>query len=105
MDLETAVRLKVNITVFVFRDGSYNMVAFQQKNIYGRTSGVCFGPTDFVKYAEAMGAAGLRVTTPSELALVMRKALEMPGVVIVEVPMDYSRNTEIGQHVLPSAWD
>ncbi len=105
MDLETAVRMKVNITVFVFRDGSYNMVAFQQKNIYGRTSGVCFGPTDFVKYAEAMGAVGLRVTKPSELPAVMRRALEMPGVVIVEVPMDYSRNTEIGQHVLPSAWD
>ena len=28
MELETAVRLKLNITVIVFRDGGYNMVAF-----------------------------------------------------------------------------
>src|SRR5580704_12545847 len=36
MELETAVRLKLNITVIVFRDGGYNMVAFQQELIYGR---------------------------------------------------------------------
>ena len=28
---KTAVRLKLNITVIVFRDGGYNMVAFQQE--------------------------------------------------------------------------
>jgi acetolactate synthase-1/2/3 large subunit len=105
MDLETAVREKANITIFIFRDGTYNMVAFQQQNLYGRTSGVRFGETDFVKYAEAMGATGLRVSSPAELEIVMRKALDMPGVVIVDVPMDYSSNVELGRHVLESAWD
>jgi acetolactate synthase-1/2/3 large subunit len=105
MDLETAVREKANITVFIFRDGTYNMVAFQQQNIYGRTSGVSFGPTDFVKYAESMGAVGLRVSSPEDLDATLRKAIELPGVVIVDIPMDYSMNVELGKHVLPNSWD
>ena len=36
MELETAVRSKLNITVIVFRDGGYNMVAFQEQNMFGR---------------------------------------------------------------------
>ena len=105
MELETAVRIKANLTVFVFRDGTYNMVSFQQKNIYGRSSGVLFGAVDLVRYDESMGCAGLRVNHPSELAATMRRALEMPGVVIVDLPVDYTHNAELGQHVLPNAWN
>lgn len=105
MELETAVREKLNITVIVFRDGEYNMVAFQQSLIYGRTSGVAFGNPDLVKYAESFGCVGLRVNQPDELVPVLRKALETPGMVIVDVPIDYSQNVEIGQHVIPEAWD
>jgi acetolactate synthase I/II/III large subunit len=105
MELETAVRLKLNLTVFVLRDGGYNMVAFQQRLLYGRVSAVEFGNPDLVKYAESMGATGMRVDKPEALSTVMKKALGTPGVVIVDVPVDYSRNVEIGQHVLPNAWD
>ena len=102
MELETAMRLKANITMFILRDGSYDMVAFQQMNKYGRTSAVQFGEPDLVKYAESFGALGLRVTAPSELDSTMRKALDAPGLVIVDVPIDYSKNVELGLHVLPS---
>ena len=105
MELETAVRLKLNITVLVFRDGGYNMVAFQQELIYGRTSGTDFGNPDIVKYAESLGCEGVRVNQPDELLPVLRKALEAPGVVVVDIPTDYSKNVEIGQHMIPEAWD
>ena len=105
MELETAVRKKLNITVLIYRDGGYNMVAFQQELLYGRTSGTQFGNPDFVKYAESLGCIGLRVSTPDGLLPVMRKALDTPGVVIVDIPVDYSKNVEIGEHVLPDAWD
>jgi acetolactate synthase I/II/III large subunit len=105
MELETAVRLKLNITVIVFRDGGYNMVAFQQELIYGRSSGTDFGNPDLVKYAESLGCVGMRVNQPDELVGVLRKALETPGVVVVDIPTDYSKNVEIGQHVIPEAWD
>jgi len=105
MELETAVRLKQNITVLVFRDGGYNMVAFQQELLYGRTSGTDFGNPDIVKYAESLGCVGLRVNKPDELLPTLRKGLETPGVVVVDIPTDYSKNVEIGQHVIPEAWD
>ena len=105
MELETAVRLKQNITVLVFRDGGYNMVAFQQELLYGRTSGTDFGNPDIVKYAESLGGVGLRVNKPDELLPTLRKGLETPGVVVVDIPTDYSKNVEIGQHVIPEAWD
>jgi hypothetical protein len=56
MELETAVRLKANIVHMVWIDGTYNMVAVQEKLKYGRTSGTDFGPIDYIKYAEAFGA-------------------------------------------------
>ncbi|HEX4169627.1 MAG TPA: thiamine pyrophosphate-dependent enzyme [Bryobacteraceae bacterium] len=88
--------------MFILRDGSYNMVASQQMNKYGRTSGINFGEPDLVKYAESFGAIGLRVSTPDQLCTTARKALDAPGVVIVDVPIDYSKNLELAQHVLPS---
>ena len=105
MELETAVRSKLNITVIIFRDGSYNMVAFQQELIYGRTSGTDFGNPDLVKYAESLGCVGMRVNKPDELLPTLRKALETPGVVVLDIPTDYSKNVEIGEHVIPEAWD
>jgi acetolactate synthase-1/2/3 large subunit len=105
MELETAVRLKLNITVIVFRDGGYNMVAFQQELLYGRSSGTDFGNPDLVKYAESLGCVGLRVNTPDDLLSTLGKALETPGVVVLDIPTDYIRNVEIGRHVIPEAWD
>jgi acetolactate synthase-1/2/3 large subunit len=105
MELETAVRLKLNITVIVFRDGGYNMVAFQQELTYGRTSDTDFGNPDIVKYAESLGCVGLRVNQPDQVLSVLRKGLETLGVVVVDIPTDYSKNVEIGEHVIPEAWD
>ena len=81
------------------------MVAFQQELLYGRSSGTDFGNPDLVKYAESLGCVGLRVNTPDELLPTLRKALETPGMVVVDIPADYSKNVEIGEHVIPEAWD
>ena len=67
-----SVRHKLNITVFIFRDGTYNMVAFQQNLQFGRTSGVEFGNPDLVRYAESLGCIGLRVESKEQLPTVMR---------------------------------
>jgi acetolactate synthase-1/2/3 large subunit len=95
MELETAVRLKANIVHMVWIDGSYDMVAIQEKLKYGRTSGIDFGPIDYVKYAEAFGAVGLMIDTPEHIAPVMKKAFETQGPVIVGVHVDYRDNHEL----------
>ena len=92
MELETAVRLNANLVHMVWIDGTYDMVGVQEKLKYGRTSGVDFGPVDYIKYAEAFGAKGLMIKTPDDIVPVMRKAFDTPGPVIVGVHVDYRDN-------------
>jgi acetolactate synthase-1/2/3 large subunit len=99
MELETAVRLNANLVHMVWADGTYDMVAVQEKTKYGRTSGVEFGPIDYVKYAEAFGAKGLMIKSPEEILPVMKKAFETHGPVIVGVHVDYRDNHELFEMV------
>ena len=75
MELETAVRLKANLVHMVWIDGTYDMVATQEKLKYGRTSGIDFGPIDYVKYAEAFGATGLMINTPDDVAPIVKRGV------------------------------
>jgi acetolactate synthase-1/2/3 large subunit len=95
MELETAVRLKANIVHMVWIDGTYDMVATQEKLKYGRTSGIDFGPIDYIKYAEAFGATGLMIDKPDDIAPVMKKAFDTQGPVIVGAHVDYRDNHEL----------
>jgi acetolactate synthase-1/2/3 large subunit len=92
VELETAVRLGCNLVHVVWIDGSYDMVGIQQVAAYGREAGVRFGPVDPVKFAESMGARGLMIEAPEQAASVLRRAMEMPGPVVVGVPVDYRDN-------------
>jgi acetolactate synthase-1/2/3 large subunit len=103
MELETAVRLKCNLVHLVWIDGHYDMVGFQEVAKYGRTSGVDFGPVDVVRFAEAFGAKGLRIETSNQISSTMKKALALPGPVIVGVPVDYRDNHQFMEMVHPSA--
>lgn len=99
-ELETAVRLKQKIIHLIWNDGSYNMVEFQEEMKYDRSSGVHFGPVDFVKYAEAFGAKGLRATSKAELETAIQEGLATEGPVIIDIPIDYSDNKELGKTIL-----
>jgi acetolactate synthase I/II/III large subunit len=92
MELETAVRLKLNIVHMVWIDGTYDMVAVQERAKYGQSAGVDFGPVDVVKYAEAFGATGLMISSPEEVGPTLKRAFEISGPVMVGVHVDYSDN-------------
>lgn len=100
-DLETAVRKKLNIVHLIWNDGHYNMVEFQEKMKYQRASGVDFGPVDFVKYAEAFGAKGIRATSIEELEKALEEGFATEGPVIIDIPIDYRDNEKLGETILP----
>ncbi|HAP8565669.1 TPA: acetolactate synthase AlsS [Enterococcus faecium] len=100
-DLETAVRKKLNIVHLIWNDGHYNMVEFQEKMKYQRASGVDFGPVDFVKYAEAFGAKGIRATSVGELEKALEEGFATEGPVIIDIPIDYRDNEKLGETILP----
>jgi acetolactate synthase I/II/III large subunit len=95
MELETATRLGLSFTHVIMRDNAYNMVAFQEELKYGRTSGVRLGDYDITHYAAAFGANGIRVSSLAEFEQALTRSLTEPGVTIIDVLVDYSRNTEL----------
>ena len=95
MELQTAVRNRLSLVHVVMNDSSYDMVAFQEVMKYGRTSGTELGSYDVVKFAEAFGAAGLRVKSEADLPSVLATAFATPGVVVVDTPVNYDHNVDL----------
>jgi acetolactate synthase-1/2/3 large subunit len=94
-ELETAVRLKLNLVVLILEDNAYGMIRWKQAVDDFPDWGLTFGNPDFVKYAEAYGAKGARVATTAALVPTLDAAFEAGGVHLVTVPIDYSENTRV----------
>ncbi|WP_293898541.1 acetolactate synthase large subunit [Phenylobacterium sp.] len=91
-EMETAVRLKLNITVLILNDSSYGMIRWKQANMGFKDWGLTYGNPDFVKYAESYGANGYRVESAETLPALIKKCLDTPGVNLIDCPVDYSDN-------------
>ena len=94
-ELETAVRLGVNLTVIILNDKAYGMVKWKQENMKFSDFGLSFENPDFVKYADAYGAKGYRIDDSKQLKNTLEKCLNTPGVHLVDCPIDYSENDKI----------
>jgi len=94
-ELETAVRLKLNLVVLVIRDDSYGMIRWKQADIGLADWGLEFGNPDFVKYAESYGVHGHRVEATNDFAPLLKKCLADGGIHLVEVPIDYRENQRV----------
>ncbi|MEN8262404.1 MAG: acetolactate synthase large subunit [Nitrospirota bacterium] len=94
-ELETAVRLKLDLIVLIVNDSAYGMIKWKQKDMGFGDFGLDFKNPDFIKYAESYGAAGYRVNNTEELEPLINKCFDIPGVHVIDVPVDYSRNHEL----------
>jgi len=94
-EMETAVRLGVNLVVLIIQDYAYGMIRWKQAVDGFPDFGMTFGDPDFVAYAQAYGAQGARVTTADVLAPALEAAFTAGGVHIVACPVDYSENVRV----------
>lgn len=94
-EMETAVRLGLNLVVLVLNDGAYGMIRWKQAVDQFPDYGMTFGNPDFVRYAEAYGAKGSRVTSAEALMPTLEAAFKGGGVHLVDCPIDYSENTRV----------
>jgi acetolactate synthase I/II/III large subunit len=94
-EMETAVRLKLNLVILVIVDGAYGMIRWKQAVDRFPDFGMTFGNPDFVKYAEAYGARGTRVDRIEELIPTLENAFARGGVHLVAVPIDYGENIRV----------
>ncbi|XOF33084.1 MAG: acetolactate synthase large subunit [Candidatus Electrothrix sp. YB6] len=94
-ELETAIRLKVDLTILLLRDDGLGMIKWKQGGMGFPDFGLTFGNPDFVKYAESYGAHGYRGVDQDQLAEVLQHCLNTPGVHLIELPIDYAENESV----------
>jgi acetolactate synthase-1/2/3 large subunit len=94
-ELETAVRLGINLVVLILEDKAYGMIRWKQAVDDFPDFGLTFGNPDFVRYAEAYGAHGSRVGATEKLIPTLEAAFKAGGVHLVVCPIDYSENTRV----------
>jgi acetolactate synthase-1/2/3 large subunit len=94
-ELETAVRLGLDLVVLILLDNAYGMIKWKQAGAGFPEYGLDYGNPDFVKYAESYGAHGHRVEATEQLPSLLKKCIESSEVHILEVPVDYSENERV----------
>ncbi|ASW10287.1 acetolactate synthase large subunit [Rhizobium sp. 11515TR] len=94
-EIETAVRLKLNLVILVIEDDAYGMIRWKQAVDEFPDFGMTFGNPDFVRYAQSYGAKGTRVDDISQFKQVLEDAFSGGGVHLVNVPVDYSENERV----------
>lgn len=97
-ELETAVRLKLDLVIVVVNDSGYGMIKWKQGGMKLPDFGLDFTNPDFVKLAESFGAKGYKIEKTEDFKPLLEKTTNTPGVHIIDMPIDYSENeTLIGE--------
>jgi acetolactate synthase-1/2/3 large subunit len=94
-ELETAVRMNLNLVVLIINDSAYGMIKWKQGQEGYSDFGLDYRNPDFVTYAQSYGAKGHRVTRTEDLRPTLEGALAEGGVHVVDVPVDYSENRRV----------
>ena len=94
-EIETAVRLKLDLVVIILNDNGYGMIQWKQEGEGFPKYGLEYTNPDFVKYAESFGAFGYQPKSVKEFKINLEQALNSTGVQIIDLAVDYSLNHEI----------
>jgi acetolactate synthase-1/2/3 large subunit len=86
-ELATAVLHRIPVICVVFDDGAYGNVRRIQQQRFGRLLASELHNPDFVLLAESFGMTALRADGPEALGGALRRALDVDGPVLVEVPV------------------
>ena len=104
-ELETAMRVGVPFVTLIFNDSAYGLIEWKQMTTFQRVSHIDFTNPDFVKYAEAFGAKGYRVSASDELVPILNEAFEQKVPSVIDCPVDYSEylklTDKLGQLTCP----
>ncbi len=95
-ELETAIRLGINIVAMVWLDGEYGLIKWKQQNGFdGRHSDLAFNNPDFQALAESFGMWGREITAADQLVPALEEAFRQSGPALIAVPVDYAENMKL----------
>src|SRR5712671_1735475 len=94
-EMETAVRLHLNLVILILEDKAYGMIRWKQATDGFADFGMTFENPDFPAYADAYGVKGSRVASAEDLAPALERAFRGGGVQLIVAPIDYSENSRV----------
>lgn len=94
-ELETAVRLGLNIVILILNDNGFGFIKWKQVNRGLTDFGLDLENPDFIRYAKSYGANGHMVENASDLEKKLREALAEEGPSVVVCPINYSDNLDV----------
>jgi len=93
-ELETAVRLKLNLVVLILNDSSYGMIRWKQAGMGFKDWGLEYDNPDFSMYAKSYGVTPHKIHENDSLPLVIDEAFNAGGVHLIDLPVDYTDNVK-----------
>ena len=94
-ELETAVRMELDLVVIVLTDNAYGMIKWKQEGVGFDNFGLDFNNPDIVQYANSFGAIGHKATSYENFVEILSTSLTNKGVHVIDLPVDYSMNHSI----------
>lgn len=88
-DLETAVRLKLDIVLVVLNNSSYGMIKWKQNWAWFSDFWLDFWNPDFVKLADSFWAIWYKVKNKNDFKWVLEKSLKNKWITIIDLDFDY----------------
>lgn len=98
-EIDTALRLNLDIVILIFNDSKYGLIEWHQERHFGRSTAIDFINPDFVMFAESFGAKGYRVKSTEDLLPTLETALNDGTVSIIDCPVDYSENMKLTEQL------
>ncbi|MBZ0189983.1 MAG: acetolactate synthase large subunit [Candidatus Obscuribacterales bacterium] len=94
-EIETAVRLNLDLVVLVLTDSGYGMIKWKQAGMGFENWGLEFDNPDFVAYANSYGANGHKIKSTSEFQSTLQECLNSKGVHLIDLPINYSESEKV----------
>jgi acetolactate synthase-1/2/3 large subunit len=94
-DLETAVRMKLDLTIVVLNNASYGMIKWKQVWAGHKEFWLDFWNPDFIKLAESFWAKGYKVEKKENFQEILKQTLTEKWIKIIDVDFDYPADGKI----------
>lgn len=99
-ELETAVRLELDLVVIILNDSAYGMIKWKQEGMGFDGFGLDYKNPDFVQYAQSYGAMGYRPTSCDDFVSILNHVVNAKGIHLIDLAVDYSLNHKILNELL-----
>jgi len=91
-DLETAVRLWIDISIVILNNANYWMIRWKQENAWFWDFWLNFNNPDFVKLAESFWAKWYNIKDKNEFKWILKKSLSEQWIKIIDLAFDYPKD-------------